>query len=158
MVLELSTLKTKEKDPRETERAKKPKSRMGQTDQAERLRKKVKKKSTDSFKKAGGTGDLESAAISKNNKSDKVMSDYDSDMNLIDSLGTQAQRAKGFGTPARNAKRGGVDSPTAVTEERIKIPGGGNNYETITTKKNLQKGGTVRLASGGPVVDSYDYD
>ena len=135
---------------------------MGQTDQAERLRKKVKKKSTDSFKKAGGTGDLESAAISKNNKSDKVMSDYDSDMNLIDSLGTQAQRAKGFGTPARNAKResfgDGENRPTAVTEERIKIPGGGNTYETITTKKKLQKGGTVRMASGGPVVDSYDYD
>jgi len=157
MGLGLTTIKKEKKDPRETERAKKPKSRMGQTDQAERLRKKVKKKSTDSFKKAGGTGDLESSAISKNKKSDKVMGDYDSDMNLIDSLGTQAQRAKGFGTPAHNAKRGGVE-PTAVTEERIKIPGGGNNYETITTKKKLQKGGTVRMASGGPVVDSYDYD
>ncbi len=132
---------------------------MGQTDQAERLRKKVKKKATDSFRKAGGTDDLDSKSVdTKNKKSSKIVDDYNSDMNLIDSLGTQAQRAKGFGTPARNAKRGGVDSPTAVTEERIKIPGGGNNYETITTKKKLQKGGTVRLASGGPVVDSYDYD
>ncbi len=136
---------------------------MGQTDQAERLRKKVKKKATDSFRKAGGTDDLDSKSVdTKNKKSSKIVDDYNSDMNLIDSLGTQAQRAKGFGTPARNAKResfgDGENRPTAVTEERIKIPGGGNTYETITTKKKLQKGGTVRMASGGPVVDSYDYD
>lgn len=36
--------------------------------------------------------------------------------------------------------------------------GGGRNRSFMSSSDVMAKGGTVRMASGGPVVDSYDYD
>ena len=140
-------------------------SSIGTTDKAKNLKSKVSKRAQKRFIEAGGKGDVETDARAFTKPSQKVLRGYDKDMGLVDTLGTQAQRAKSFQTPSRTPN---WESPVAVTTEQVKVPGPGRKknpvtgkmeplYQSKTTRKKLAKGGTVRMASGGPVVDSYDY-
>ena len=96
----------------------------------------------------------------------KILKDLKKDRDLIDEYGTAAPRARSYGTPSRSGKP--LNKLRSVSTSKVKTPHG--TTETITEDKPLKtkrwnandrtgmaKGGTVRLASGGPVVDSYDY-
>tara|TARA_R100001369_G_scaffold25630_1_gene46625 strand:+ start:6140 stop:6616 length:477 start_codon:yes stop_codon:yes gene_type:complete len=107
-----------------------------------------------------------------------ISKDNYKDRKLIDEYGTDAPKSRSYNTRGRSGKP--LDELDSVTTEKVKKPGPGRRknpltgksepqLETITTKKKLfkdterlagngnAKGGTVRMNSGGPVVDSYDY-
>jgi len=146
------------------------------TDEAKAL----KKKRTASAKKDLGKN-LKQSGILGFNATDfgdsvskgrrNITKDYRKDSGLIKEYGTDAPKSRSYGTSSRRGKP--LDELESVTTEKVKKPGPGRRknpltgksepqLETRTTKKKLfngkASGGTVRLASGGPVVDSYDYN
>ena len=139
------------------------------TDEAKRTyNRRTKKAQKDSKKNVSDAPilDFTGHKVTKGRK--KILKDLRKDRDLIDEYGTAAPKARSYGTPSRSGKP--LNKLRAGTTEKVKTPHG--TTETITENKPFKtkrwnamtdlpkrkaSGGTVRMASGGPVVDSYDY-
>jgi hypothetical protein len=137
------------------------------TDEAKRTSKRRTKEAKKDLKKNLSDSPIFDLTDNVGKGRKKILKDLKKDRDLISESGTAAPRARSYGTPSRSGKP--LNKLRAVSTEKVKTPQG--TTETITEDKPLKtkkkprvsqaipqaKGGTVRLKSGGPVVDSYDY-